>query len=59
MKKKFGTAEEFKQGLHEHLVAPVMQNQEGRLNGENDNKIMPNDALLQKKMQERRISGLF
>ena len=59
MKKKFGTAEEFKQGLHEHLVAPVMQNKEGRLNGENDNKIMPNDALLQKKMQERRISGLF
>ena len=56
MKKKFGSAEDFKQGLFEHLVKPVMVNQSGRTN---DNLKVPNEVLMQKKVQEQRISGLF
>ena len=56
MKKKFGNAEDFKQGLFEHLVKPVMQNQSGRAN---DTPKVPNEVLMQRKAQEQRISGLF
>ena len=59
MAKNFGSAEEFKKELHAQLVAPVMNHQEERPNGDNDKKPMSNGVLLQKRAQERRMSGML